>query len=437
MLSLLLRQSKRRKLLALCLGIVLIAGSLQWRTALSQYRVHQAARLMDLGNQTEIQQALQLLRSAELLEERPSAALLFELGRAWRRGGDVEKGLEYLQRAEQSGYSTEEVRIQRQLAMIQRGHIDDSDAALRMLISRSSSDKTAFEVYEALSKGYLFSYRFQDAMQCLNFWLQWSPKNPDALIWRASIFKQTEKWEQAVDDYRQVLSNFPENVEARQSLASILLLQLNQTETAYKEFQECLKRAPSDVNSILGAASCERRLGHPEEAEQRLTQLLKLSTPVTETSGVKAELAEILIDRGETEKGVDLLKDVVHDDPRNSAAWYALGSGYVALGEQDRATECFKKSEELRKSFGRLTDITAALIGEPKNIELRWEAGKILMDNGMFTEGAAWMSTVLIYDPDHQSTHQALSEYYSTIKHDEPRAQYHRERAGNELKKKE
>jgi Tfp pilus assembly protein PilF len=72
-------------------------------------------------------------------------------------------------------------------------------------------------------------------------------------------------------------------------------------------------------------------------------------------------------------------------------------------------------------------------VSHPENADLRWEAGRILMDQGMLTEGAAWMSTALIYDPDHKATHESLAEYYETIRPDEALARQHREQA-NRLK---
>lgn len=132
-----------------------------------------------------------------------------------------------------------------------------------------------------------------------------------------------------------------------------------------------------------------------------------------------------------------MLEEVVRDDPRNSAAWYALGTGNVTLGNEARAQECFAKSTALREQFGRLTQITTTLIGKPEDADLRWEAGRIMMDNGLHTEGAAWMATALIYDPAHHPTHRDLAEYYSSVKHDQKRAQYHLEQARQSTSQKD
>lgn len=423
--------------IVLLAAAMLVLAAFFWRPLLVSYRVHQASGLMDLGSQSQVEEALQLLSSIQALEPQPSSELLFQLGRAQRRAGSVEKAIEYLDRSQQAGYSQDRVRQQKSLARIQRGEIDQKSGVFRLLLAVSTRDEDAYELYEALTKGYMFSYRFNDAIQCINFWLEWRPETADAVIWRASMWEQMEKWEQAADDYRRILKTDPENVTARLFLARVLLLQLNQTESAYQEFLECLKRKSDDFNSILGAASCERRMAKPDLAEARLNSLLKQDLTQEQTASVKAELAELLLDRGESEAGIQMLEEVVRDDPRNSAAWYALGTGNVALGNESRAQECFAKSTQLREQFGRLSEITATLIGKPDDANLRWEAGRIMMDNGMYTEGAAWMATALIYDPDHVATHKDLAEYYSTVKHDEKRAQYHLQQAGKSSPQKD
>ncbi|MEZ6060830.1 MAG: tetratricopeptide repeat protein [Planctomycetaceae bacterium] len=419
----------RLKWIVAVLLLAAVAAVFGWRSAYVSWQIRSAGKLMALGSVADAAQALQTLRSAEGVENPDRTELLFLLGRASRRTGDFDAAMDYLQRAESSGWDAEQVRVQRQLAMIQRGKIDYDDSALNQLLQKNSSDAAAYEVYEALAKGYLSSYRFSDAIHCLDFWTEWCPSATDPRMWRATVWEQTERWEEANDEYRSVLKINPSHLEARQALARNLLMEQNKASDAYEEFQICLQQSPDDFNALLGTAACERQLAKPESAEKTLRALLLRPLTTEQRSNVRMELSQILMDRGDLSEAVELLTEVTQTDPLNSTAFYSLGTCWSGLGDKDKALEYFERSKRLTEQFGRLTMITTELANNPEQPDLRWEAGKILMDQGMHVEGAAWMATALIYDPRHRATHEALAEYYETIKPDQELAQRHRRMA--------
>lgn len=427
------RKYPLRRALLISMPLVLLAiGLTGWRSGYLYWQLRTAKSLLNQGNSGDVQAALDTLHAVQGTQIVDSPELLFLLGRAHRRAGDFEKGMKYLQQAEASGWDAEAVEQQRFLAQVQRGRIDFKDSSLNQLLQKNSSDDLAYEVYEALAKGYLFSYRFSDALHCLNFWTEWCPKATDARMWRASIWEQTDRWEQANDEYQKVLEIDPSHLEARLALGRNLLMQLNQAEAAYEEFRTCLKQQPGNFNAVLGMATCERQLARPEQAESRMRQLLDRELTAQQRSNVLMELGQVLLDRGELNEAIRVLTEVTQTDPLNSTAFYAIGSAWAGLGEKEKAFEFFDKSKQLREQFGRLTTITSELVSHPERADLRWEAGKILMDQGMYREGAAWMSTALMYDPDHRPAHEALARYYETVKPDQALARHHRSKAGGQ-----
>jgi len=50
------------------------------------------------------------------------------------------------------------------------------------------------------------------------------------------------------------------------------------------------------------------------------------------------------------------------------------------------------------------------------------------MDQGLHREGADWMATALMFDPDHLKTHRSLARYYAEVVHDPQLAEKHRAR---------
>ncbi len=408
---------------------VLVLVLMGWRPGYHAWQLRAVRHQLNLGSIADAREALLQLSALERATVRASPDLLFLRGRAARRAGHFDEAMSYLQKAESAGWDREQIAFQRQLAVMQSGRINVGDDSFDRLMRRDSSDAAAYEIYEALAKGYLASYRFADAIHCLDFWTGWCPNATDPRVWRAGIYEQTDRWEDANEEYRQVLKIDPAHADARLALSRNLLMEQNRPADAYAEFQTCLMHSPGDFNAMLGCASCERQLGEPAAAEKKLRELLGRSLTQQERANVQTELGLLLIDRGELTEAAQVLEEVTQADPLNGSAFYSLGTVWSGLGQKERAVECFDRSKALTEQFGRLTAITTELANNPEQPDLRWEAGRILMDQGMHVEGARWMATALIYDPNHRATHLALAEYYETFKPDEALARRHRDMA--------
>ena len=425
------RRPSRRAFCAAACGVLVltIAGLAAWRPLYVSWQIRTARALLNQGGTERVESALRRLQSAESVESPVRPELLYLLGRASRRAGHLEDAFESLRRAERLGWSADEVRQQIDLALIQRGRFQDAESRLRKLLARGASDELAFEVYEALAKGYMHAYRFDEAVACLDFWIKWCPEAIDPRLWRASIWEQVENWKQANAEYRAVLQIDPKHRGARVALGGSLLLRLNEVEAARQEFERCLQSHPDDPDALLGVAACERRLGNAASAERRIRLLLSRNLDPKRRAGVELELSQVLLEKREFSEAIRLLKRVIEIDPLNGAAHHALGLAYAADRRPEVAQVHFERSRVLTEQYGRLVDITTKLVSQPERAELRWEAGQILMDQGLAREGAAWMSTALMFDPHHQKTHEALALYYETVRRDPRLAEYHRSQA--------
>jgi predicted Zn-dependent protease len=234
-----------------------------------------------------------------------------------------------------------------------------------------------------------------------------------------------DKWEQAVGEYQGILKYNPKHYEARLSIARVQMSHLNSVDAARELFEQCLAQRPDDVGAILGLAECERRLSEPDAAESRLRSLEQRELSDDQKSGVWMQLGQILMERRQLPEAIDLLNRVVATEPHNSTAMYTLGLAYASDGKQAEAEKMFQSSKRLDEQFTRLTDITIILASQPNQPDLRWEAGQILMDQGLHREGADWMATALMFDPNHLKTHRSLAQYYAEIVHDPQLAAKH------------
>ncbi|MFN9718976.1 MAG: tetratricopeptide repeat protein [Planctomycetota bacterium] len=401
-------------------GMVLFAPSIG-----GQYQLWRIERLMSMCSQQEAAKLASRLADISVSESDRNPRVLYLLGRLNRRIGNLDQALEQLTLAEKLGFEPAAIRHQRQLALFQRGHLDQS-SELNRLLRADLPDDQAYEVYESLAKGYLFSYRFQDAMQLLDFWIQWSTDATDPRIWRAGIWEQTDSWARAVEEYRDILRIDTEHLEARLGLARLLMTRFNKPDEAARELQRGLEVSPNDAACLIGMAACQRQMASGDEAERLLRRVLASGADSSLQISAKRELGQVLLDQQKTEEATALLREVIRITPQDSTAHYALGTALAAEGQHEEAQREFSKSRELVEQYARLSTITQALVNNPANPDLRWEAGEILMKQGLAAEGAAWMSTALMYEPAHQNTHRRLAEYYETVKPDAAMAEHHR-----------
>lgn len=74
-----------------------------------------------------------------------------------------------------------------------------------------------------------------------------------------------------------------------------------------------------------------------------------------------------------------------------------------------------KQSERIRSQGLRVDEITQQLLKTPNNADLRYEAGKIMMDLGMKEEGAGWLRTAIQIQPTHRLAQEALAAYEADV----------------------
>jgi tetratricopeptide (TPR) repeat protein len=419
------RNSIPRKVAIAIVLVGITTGGFFWKPLYTSFIVFRVERQMSMCSLQMAKELAEQLQKVESKTGTRSAKQQFLLGRAVRRIGNIDVALEHFATAEQLGFDKDEIRHQRQLVLFQRGHLEQSQE-LNRLLRQDLPDDRAYEVYEALAKGYLFSYRFKDALQLLEFWIEWQQTATDPRIWRAGVWEQTESWSEAIEEYRGVLQIDARNLEARLALARILMQRLNKTEEARAELSKCLEISPDDAASQIGMAACERQLADPEKAELLLRRVLASNAPKELLVSARLELGQVLLDRQNIQESVSLLQQVVEEIPQDNTAHYALGTALSAADDQEKAQQQFEKARELVAQYSRLAIITQSLVNKPDDPDLRWEAGDIFMKQGLFTEGAAWMSTALIYDANHQKTHESLAHYYETVRKDPRMAEQHR-----------
>ncbi len=329
---------------------------------------------------------------------------------AERRAGHLDRVAPLLDRALELGWSKDEVERQSLLTIAQDGNIDAIDARLKAIMTQGVRDDAAEEIYEALAIGYLKTYRLKDAWQCLNSWSEWQPRAVFPKFWRADICRRIDNRTGEEAEYRAILEIDPRHSESRRRLAEVLK-DSNRIDEAKGEYERCLTEGVTTPDVLIGLAECHRRLAQGATAVPILNRALTLSPTVAERAAILSELGQIAADEGRSKEAVDKLEEAARLDPSQASIRYSLSQAYAQSGDQVRSSELFEQSKQIRARQDRVGEITRQLLKTPNDADLRYEAGKIMMDLGLKNEGADWLRTVLKIQPGHQLAREALAAH--------------------------
>lgn len=344
-----------------------------------------------------------------------SAEAHYLLAVAERRSGHLDRVSSPLQRAFQLGWSKDDIERQSLLTIAQDGNIDAIDARLKVIMTRGVGDDAAEEIYEALAIGYLKTYRLKDAWQCLSSWSEWQPRAVFPKFWRADICRRTDNRSGEEMEYRAILEIDPRHSESRRRLADVLR-DSNRIDEAKQEYERCLAAGGTTPNVLIGLAECHRRLAQGKAAVPILNRALTLSPTVAERAAILSELGQIDADEGRSREAIDKLEEAARLAPSQASIRYSLSQAYAQSGDQARSGELFEQSKQIRAQQDRVEEITRQLLKAPNDADLRYEAGKIMMDLGMQDAGADWLRTALQIQPGHQLAREALAAHEGAVK---------------------
>lgn len=192
-------------------------------------------------------------------------------------------------------------------------------------------------------------------------------------------------------------------MSARCRLAEVLK-DSNRIEEAAREYELTLKRDSRLPEVLIGLAECQRRLGQIPIAIPLLKQALDLDLTHSQRSAALTQLGQIKADAGEWSQAIEHLELAVELAPFEATTLFALSQAYSSSGQEKKSLETLERSREVRTQRDRIEEIARTLVDQPGNAELRYEAGRILMDIGMKDDGLAWLKTALKLQPSHQAS---------------------------------
>ena len=399
-------QSKRWRItVTAVVAIAAFLAALVWAGQWWQ-REHQSAAIREMMREGRLEAAVRELE--QLRRHRPSdAQTCFTLAVATRRHGDFRRAEQLFDEALRLRWPAPDVKRQRVLMTAQLGDPREAETLLPVLLDQGVDDDLAEQFYEALSEGYVRSYRLQEAWRSLGFWSEWRPRAAKPRLLKGAIHERLDDLPGAVSEYRELLASHPAHLEARVRLAQTLL-RMNEVEAALAEFDSLAANPPDSPDLWLCWGACLRRLGRSDEARVKFQRLEGRSLSAEQQSAVQAELGELELAQGDYPQAVARLEKAVDRDPREPRLQFALARAYQLANQPERAERHRQLHAELRKQSERLHEVTRRLIDDANNVELRYEAAMILRGQGFETDARGWLSSILQIEPRHAAARAAL-----------------------------
>ncbi|MBP3954574.1 tetratricopeptide repeat protein [Gemmata sp. G18] len=382
--------------------------------ARSHYRAAQ-----ELVERREWKSALEHLDEAQrLAPDRPANHLL--AARAERRLENLDRAKRHLDTCERlQGGETQPVKVERALLRVHQGDLAGAEEFLRACIQQDDPD--AVEILDILAAALEINYRDAEAQRCLDDLLQRRPEHFDALVRRGRTAKSMGWFQDAVAYYEKALAVRPDVDSVRLALAEIQVV-LGHFDPARKHFEQLRERQPRNPSVLFGLARCAAGAGANEQALTLFNQLLAANPDDWMVLTERGWLA-VQLDRprdGEVDlRRADSLAPP-HVPPTHLVNCLRL------LGKADEARKYQEKVDRIQTDNKRAAEL-GGLIREktPDDPEPRYELGRILLRQGKARDAVHWFETALAKAPAHRKTHEALAEFYQSVRAVE-RAEHHR-----------
>jgi tetratricopeptide (TPR) repeat protein len=263
-------------------------------------------------------------------------------------------------------------------------------------------------ILEALSQGYMKTFRLPEALRCLDRWLARAPDVPQALVWRAEAALRLHREGRALEDYRRAVALDPGRRGARRRLAE-LLLEASAPREALGHFERLAAEQPDEPAVLLGLARCLRQLGEPDQA---LPVIEKLLAERPGDPGALCERGQLELAAGRYAEAEVWLHKAVEAAPYEEEVVYNLMLCMQRLERRDEAAKWRARLDGIGADLQRLSAVVRQIPDRPHDPDLRRQAGEIMLHNGHEEEGLRWLRSALEQDPGHRPTHRALADYF-------------------------
>jgi tetratricopeptide (TPR) repeat protein len=376
---------------------------------------------VQLGENGPAIQAFEKARRAAPREAPP----YFGLGLAYMKTSDYEKALE----AYRGGLARDpnDVMANQNYAFLltQNGDFRDAVEPLKRLKSLQPEDvSTRATLIEAYLKAEMKNEGEDEINQLLSAHIA-TMKEELSL---AKLLLADGEGKAAVEVLRHAAATWPEAAEPHGNLG-LLLTKGQQYEAAVSELGRAAQLDPNSAEYALGLGEALLRWRHDPIA---LQYLLAVQAKFGEFPLYKFELGLAYFYLTQFPLALKEFENLAQEKPKSSQVQYLLGGTYQALGELDKAEDCYRKAIALKPDEAVYYQVLASLLKKvhpadlrepvslsekalalsPDNEDVKLLLASCYQTQGRLAEAQALLEAVVTSDPDFRAAHVALAQVY-------------------------
>jgi Flp pilus assembly protein TadD len=349
----------------------------------------------------------------------------FGLGFAYMKTGDYEKALE----AYRGGLARDpnDVTANQNYAFLltQNGDFRDVVEPLKRLKSLQPEDVST---RATLIEAYLKAGMKNEGEDEINQLLKAHIATMQEELSLAKLLLADGQGSPAVEVLRHTAATWPEAAEPHGDLG-LLLTKGQQYEAAVSELGRAAQLDPNSAEYALGLGEALLRWRHDSVA---LQYLLAVQTKFGKLPLYEFELGLAYYYLTQYPPALKEFESVAQEQPKSSPVQYLLGGTYQALGELDKAEDCFRKAIALKPDEASYYLVLASLLKKvhpadltepvslsekalalsPDNEDVKLLLASCYQTQGKLAEAQALLEAVVTSDPDFRAAHVALAQVY-------------------------
>ena len=349
----------------------------------------------------------------------------FDLGFAYMKASDYEKALE----AYRNGLARDpdDVVANQNFAFLltQNGDFRDAIEPLKRLKSLQPQDVSA---RATLIEAYLKAGMKDEGEDEINQLLSAHIATMQEELSLAKLLLADRQGTAAVEVLRQAAATWPDAPEPHGDLG-LLLNRGQQYEAAVSELGRAVQLDPNSAEYALGLGEALLRWRHDTVA---LQYLLAIQTKFGKLPLYEFELGLAYFYLTQFPQALKEFENVAQEQPKSSQIQYLLGGTYQALGDLDKAEDCYRKAIALQPSEASYYLVLASLLKKihpaeltepvrlaekgltlsPDNEDLKLVLASCYQLQGKLPEAQTLLEGVLASDPNFREAHVALAKVY-------------------------
>lgn len=353
----------------------------------------------------EHRSASQLLHVAKLL--RPySAEVHYQLARVHRR---LRRNSEFevsLARARDAGLDELLAAREETLFGMVNGDYPQDVAQWRSLLNEAGSDLP--EVCEGFVYFRMQRFETTAAMEILDAWQEEYPISAQAYFLRGKILYALERKNEATQQFRQAAELDSDNAAILLDLGRVLLDRL-QFQPALHVLETCHSLEPDNAEVTRLLADAYSHTGNPTLASELLQHAL---TDSPDDPELLYALGTVELTLNRTQPALKCLQEAAALRPTERKIRYEFGRALRQAGREAEAKDEFEFVERATEAVMRLPKMTADLVDNPQDQELRFEIAKISWTYESRENGARFLHDLLAINPNHLPALELLKKHY-------------------------